>query len=197
MDRAYSVLHVKTIDEEQRIIRGIATTPETDRTGDQVMPEGVQFKNPTPLLWQHQHDKPVGTVRFNTPTKAGITFEAQLPVIREPGVLKDRVDEAWQSVKAGLITAVSIGFRALDGQVERLKGGGLKFNSIELLELSLVSVPAHSGALITAIKSLDHDSLTQQREKAVEIESPPASVGATPPAAKPRGAVKLIPRKQQ
>lgn len=197
MDRAYSVLQVKAIDDDERVIRGIATTPSPDRVGDVVVPEGVQFKNPSPLLWQHQHDKPVGTVKFDKPTKAGVTFEARIPKVLEPGVLKDRVDEAWQSVKYNLITAVSIGFRAVDGQVERLKSGGLKFNACEILELSLVSVPAQSEAAIMAIKSLDTQCLTQQRDAALGIESPPASVGATPPAAKPRGAVKLIPRKQQ
>lgn len=197
MDRAYSVLNIKAFDEEHRIIRGIATSPEPDRVGDIVNPLGVQYKNPLPLLWQHQHDKPVGTVNFDAPTAKGVTFEARLPKIQEPGALKDRVDEAWQSVKSGLVTAVSIGFRALDGEMERLKSGGIKFLKSEVMELSLVTIPANSMAVITAVKSLDHDSLTQQREKALEIESPPASVGATPPAAKPRGAVKLIPRKQQ
>ncbi len=53
MKRAYSLFTVKSIDEEQRIIEGIATTPSTDRMGDIVEPEGAQFKLPIPLLWQH------------------------------------------------------------------------------------------------------------------------------------------------
>lgn len=195
MDRAYSVLHVKAFDEEKRIIRGIATTPEADRVGDVVSPEGVQFKNPMPLLWQHKHDKPVGTVKFDTPTKSGITFEAQLPFIEEPGVLKDRVDEAWQSVKSGLVTAVSIGFRTLDNQVERLKSGGLKFLKTEVIELSLVTIPANAGAMITAVKSLDQEQLTQQREKLLEVAPPPAPVGAKTSATR-SGSVKLIPRRK-
>lgn len=195
MDRAYSVLHVKAFDEEKRIIRGIATTPEADRVGDVVSPEGVQFKNPMPLLWQHKHDKPVGTVKFDTPTRAGITFEAQLPFIEEPGVLKDRVDEAWQSVKSGLVTAVSIGFRTLDNQVERLKSGGLKFLKTEVIELSLVTIPANAGAMITAIKSLAQEQLTQQREKLLEVAPPPAPVGAKTSVTH-SGAVKLIPRRK-
>ena len=90
MNRAYSVLDVKSVDTEKRIIRGTATTPTPDRMGDIVEPLGVEFKNPMPLLWQHQSDKPVGTVKFDKPTKNGITFVAQLAQIDEPGTLKDR-----------------------------------------------------------------------------------------------------------
>lgn len=197
MDRAYSILNVKSYDDEQRIIRGVATTPETDRVGDIVVSEGVQFKNPAPLLWQHQHDKPVGTVKFSKPTAKGVEFEAQLPKIDEPGALKDRVDEAWQSVKAGLVTAVSIGFRSLDGAVERIKDGGLKFLKTEVIELSLVTIPANASAVITAIKSVDNQhlpsSLGREAVPAVKGLDSPGDTGNKPAAR--RGAVKLIPRK--
>jgi len=154
-NRAYSILHVKSYDDEQRVIRGVATTPETDRMGDVVVSTGVRFKNPMPLLWQHQADKPVGTVAFSKPTDDGIEFEAKLPKIAEPGALKDRVDEAWQSVKAGLVSAVSIGFRAVDDAYEVMKTGGIKFLKTEVLELSLVTIPANASATITAIRSID------------------------------------------
>lgn len=44
LDRAYSLLEVKAIDEEKRILTGIATTPTPDRIGDIVVPEGAEFK---------------------------------------------------------------------------------------------------------------------------------------------------------
>ncbi|TGT76733.1 MULTISPECIES: phage major capsid protein [unclassified Mesorhizobium] len=154
MNRAYSVLDVKSVDTEKRIIRGTATTPTPDRMGDIVEPLGVEFKNPMPLLWQHEADKPVGTVRFDKPTKAGITFEAHLAQIDEPGTLKDRIDEAWQSVKAGLVSAVSIGFRALEYAF--IEGtGGIRFEKSEVMELSLVTIPANADATISQIKSID------------------------------------------
>jgi HK97 family phage prohead protease len=158
MNRAYSILTVKAVEEDQRIIRGVATTPEPDRTGDIIDPLGVQFKNPMPMLWQHDSRKPVGTVKFDKPTKNGITFEAQLPSITEPGILKDRIDEAWQSVKAGLVSAVSIGFRELEwAWIEA--GNGIRYIKTEVLELSLVTIPANSEAVITTIKSFDAAAL--------------------------------------
>lgn len=153
MDRAYSVLTVRSIDEDARVIRGVATSPTPDRMGDIVEPLGVSFKNPLPLLWQHNHQKPIGTVKFDKPTKDGITFEASLAAIDEPGALKDRVDEAWQSVKAGIVRAVSIGFRALEYSL--LKEGGYRFTKSEVIELSLVTIPANSDATITVIRSVD------------------------------------------
>jgi hypothetical protein len=50
MRRAYSTFKVKTFDEEQRIIEGVATTPTTDRVGDIVEPRGAKFKLPFPAL---------------------------------------------------------------------------------------------------------------------------------------------------
>ena len=154
MTRAYSQFHVKGVDAERRLISGVATTPETDRIGDIIEPLGVAFKNPLPLLLYHDNTRPVGRVTFSTPTKDGIRFEAHLPDIAEPGPLRDRVQEAWQSIKAGLLTGVSIGFRVLDDAVERIKEtGGLRFLKTEVIELSLVTVPANASAGIQAIKS--------------------------------------------
>lgn len=155
MDRAYSLLTVKTLDEETRLIEGWATTPSVDRVGDVIEPLGVKFSNPSPLLWMHRHDQPVGIVNFKRPTKEGVQFTAQLPKVEEAGTLRDRVDEAWHSVKAGVVRAVSIGFRALDGAVDPLPGGGARFKKVEVLELSLVSVPANQDATITAVKFYD------------------------------------------
>lgn len=155
INRAYSILHIKAISDDKRIITGMATTPEPDRVGDIVEPLGVDYKNPAPLLWMHQHDLPVGTVMFGKPTKDGVPFTASIPVIDEPAGLKARVDEAWQSVKAGLVRAVSIGFRAIEWSLME-DTGGFRFTKTELFELSLVSVPANAGATISAIKSLDH-----------------------------------------
>jgi HK97 family phage prohead protease len=152
-NRAYSVLSVKSIDEVKRIIRGVATTPSVDRVGDIIDPLGVKFENPMPFLWQHRHDQPIGTVKFDKPKKDGIDFEAKIASTNEPGTLKDRLDEAWQSIKLGLVKAVSIGFRPIEYAF--MDNGGIRYNETEVYELSAVTIPANSDALITTIKSLD------------------------------------------
>lgn len=158
--RAYSQLEVKSFDEEERVIKGWATTPQPDRVQDVVDPMGATFKNPMPLLWQHKHDEPVGLVKFGKPTPEGIPFEAKLPKIVEEGNLKERVDEAWQSVKAQLVRHVSIGFRVLKDGAEMLASGGMKFTKTEIFELSLVTIPAQPNATITEIKAYDKGLLS-------------------------------------
>jgi HK97 family phage major capsid protein/HK97 family phage prohead protease len=154
LSRAYAVLHVKALDVETRTITGIASTPEPDRMGDVVEPLGVTFANPLPLLLYHDSKKPVGSVRFQPPTAAGLAFEATLPIVTEPGTVRDRIEEAWTSIKAGLLAGVSIGFRSIQDAVNT-KTGGLRFLKTEILELSLVAIPANAGATIHTIKSLD------------------------------------------
>lgn len=158
MERAYSVISIKSFNEEQRVIEGIATTAATDRMGDIVEPMGAKLSLPMPLLWQHDSSQPVGEVIFAQPTPEGIPFRAYIANITEPGTLKDRVDEAWQSVKAKLVRAVSIGFRSLKD--EPLKGGGTRFVSWLWLELSLVTIPANVEATIQTIKRFDVSRLT-------------------------------------
>lgn len=175
MNRAYSILETKAFDEDEThvTITGIASTPAVDRVGDIVEPEGATFAASIPLLWQHDHKQPIGEVKLGEPTKSGIPFEASVPIIREAGALKTRVDESIQSLKYGLVRAVSIGFRALKDGVEQLDDGGLRFRKYEIMELSAVSIPANSGALISAIKSIDTSTVAapERRAKAVETRT--------------------------
>jgi HK97 family phage prohead protease len=159
LERAYSILNIKAVDGEQRRLAGVASTPEIDRVGDSIDPFGMTFKNPLPLLWQHKADQPIGTATFGAPTAAGVSFDAQIARVDTPGILKDRLDEAWDSVKSRLVTGVSVGFRILNNAVEQLKGGGLRFLETEVMELSIVTIPANSSATILNVKSLDQPFL--------------------------------------
>jgi HK97 family phage prohead protease len=153
LNRAYSMLDVKSINDGERVIEGIASTPTPDRMGDIVEPMGAKFALPMPLLLYHDSSLPVGEVFFAKPTKTGIPFKARVASVDEAGTVKDRLDEAWQSVKAKLIRGVSIGFRALEYSF--LDGGGIRFSEWEWMELSLVAIPANADASINSIKSAD------------------------------------------
>lgn len=172
-NRAYSVLTVKSIDEDKRVIRGVATTPTVDRVGDIIEPLGVKFQNPMAFLWQHQHDKPIGSVTFDTPTAKGIEFEATIthPDAVESETLKERLREAWDSIKTGLVRAVSIGFREIEYAF--MENGGIRFSETEVFELSAVTIPANSDALITTIKSLDAAARKAAGVPEPEIPAPP------------------------
>ncbi len=63
LKRACSLLTVKSFSEDERVITGIASTPSPDRDGDILEPEGAEFGSAIPFLWQHDHSRPVGSVR--------------------------------------------------------------------------------------------------------------------------------------
>ena len=152
--RAYSIFEVKEFDEDSRTVAGIATTPTPDRMGDIVEPKGAVFKLPLPLLWQHDSRAPVGHVTDAKVSDSGITVRAKILKTDEPGRVKDRLDEAWQSLKLGLVRGFSIGFQALESA--RIKDTWSEhFMKWDWLELSLVTIPANSEASITSIKSAD------------------------------------------
>jgi HK97 family phage prohead protease len=157
MHRAYALLNVKAISENRDFVtvEGIASTPTTDRMGDVVEPMGAKFKTPMPFMLHHDSTLPVGQVTFAKPTEKGIPFRAELPIVREPGVVQDRVNEAIHSLKYKLIGAVSIGFTAIESAVERLKSGGMRFKEWDWMELSMVTIPANPDAVITGVKSFD------------------------------------------
>lgn len=181
-NRAYSVLEIKSVSDDERTISGLATTPETDRMGDIVDPMGAKFAAEIPLLWQHQHDKPVGIAKFGKPTKKGIPFTATIAAIADAGPLKDLVDMAWQSVRAKLVRGVSIGFRSLEHSY--MENGGVRFASTEIFELSLVTIPANASATIQTIKAMD--SAGRKTKGGVPL------IQSKNEDATPKGAVKLI-----
>ena len=153
MKKAYSMLQVKSFDAEQRILKGIASTPSPDRADDIVDPQGAKFALPIPFLWQHMHSQPIGQVTEAIVTDKGIEVTIEIAKIEEEGKLKDRIDEAWQSIKSGLVKGLSIGFRGLT--VEDIpRSWGLHFKEWEWFELSAVTIPANAEASITEIKSI-------------------------------------------
>jgi HK97 family phage prohead protease len=178
LQRAYSILHVKKLADDERVIEGIASTPSVDRVGDIVVPTGAKFTVPMPLLWQHRTDSPVGHVEFAQATDNGIPFRARIAKIAEPGELKNLVDKAWQAVKAKLVGAVSIGFTIDKYEVIKATGG-LKINEWSWLELSLVTIPANADATIQNIRSIDAELLAASGNKQQGDNARGSSAGVT------------------
>ena len=150
MNRAYSVFELKSFDDGQGIITGVATTPAADRVGDVVEPKGAKFALPLPLLWQHNAASPIGHVTQAKVTDSGIEVVARIA----RGVT-DEIDHVWKLIKGGLVRGLSVGFRSAPGDREFLKGGGVRFKSWEWIELSAVTIPANTQASIQSIKAFD------------------------------------------
>ena len=168
-NRGYSILEIKAVDESQRIITGVASTPDVDRMGDIVDPMGAQIKLPLPFLWQHDSGSPIGNVISAKPTPKGIEIVAQIAM----GV-SDQIDNAWKLIKAGLVRGLSIGFRGID--TEQIPNSwGTIFKSWEMLEVSAVTIPANAAATIQTVKSFDRRASAPQAVKLL-----PGVSGASP-----------------
>lgn len=155
MTKAYSTLQIKSVTDtdDERIITGIATTPSTDRDDDILEPAGAKFALPIPLLWQHNHNQPIGEVISATVTDKGIEIAAKIAKIADDGKLKDRLDEAWQSIKSGLVKCLSVGFKIKEYNYLE-NSWGLHIKEWEWYELSVVTVPANADAVITSVKQI-------------------------------------------
>lgn len=173
--KAYGKFELKEASEssDERIIKGIATTQTLDRDGDIVEPSGASFALPIPFLWQHQRDKPIGEVVAASVSDKGIEVEIHLAQINESGKLKERLDEAWHSIKSGLVKGLSIGFR---GKEYAHTESGIHFTKWDWHELSAVTIPANSEATITAIKA----AALGRPEKQSEPISPPTAAETAP-----------------
>lgn len=178
MKLAYSLLEVKSVNDDEWKLEGIATTPTPDRVDDVVEPKGAQFTLPVPFLWQHDKRQPIGKVTEAQVTDDGIKVVIELvkPDEVESEDLKKRLQEAWDSIKTGLVRGLSIGFRGLE--VADIQGTwGYKFIKWDWYELSAVTIPANQEATITGIKTLcqsnqQNQPTQQQQEKTLPCVAP-------------------------
>ena len=174
MNRAFSLLEIKRVDEDAREITGIATTPAADRLNDIVEPRGAQFNLPIPLLWQHDSHQPIGQVTHAKVGKLGIEIVAKIA----KGVT-DEIDRAWSLIKAGLVPGLSIGFKSIEHEIIP-QSKGIRFTKWLWLELSAVTIPANAEATITTIRSIDaalRAAPGQQTQRSVIHLNPPGASG--------------------
>ncbi len=185
MNRSYSFIEIRSVDEQKRIVEGIATTPTVARDGDIIETQGIQFKLPVPFLLSHNASKPLGNVISADVTKDGIAVRIQMA----PKGVADHIDEAWRMIHAGVIRGLSIGWRTLAETFD--KGiNGFRITRSEWLELSAVAVPADANATITSIRSADSAILAAlgRRDSAVvRLDQTPAGA----PVSRKRDNVKI------
>jgi HK97 family phage major capsid protein len=156
LNRAYSILHIKSVDAEQRIIEGIASTPAPDGGGHVMEPAGAEFRLPLPFLWFHNQRDPIGEVFSAEVRPDGIFIRARVSKVDKPSRLKTLVDDAWAAFTASppLVRGLSIGWNELES--EPIKGTKLqRFTRWFWGELSAVTVPMNQDATILAVKTAD------------------------------------------
>jgi HK97 family phage prohead protease len=118
-----------------------------DRMGDEIQPGAFKSaKPPLPMLAYHDPAAPVGAWSSITETAKGLEVSGRLLVDDIPAAAQMRA-----LVKAGAVSGLSIGF--VTRKAEAKKGGGRILKAVDVVEVSLVTVPMHPGAKVTSIKS--------------------------------------------
>lgn len=134
-------------------ISGYANTTAKDRSGDIVTAEawakGVENfrKNPV-MLYQHKHDCPIGRFDKITVDKKGIYVEGTVSEAAEKN------HGVQTLIKDGALKSFSVGFRVKDGKFNRADESMI-ITDVELLEISVVSVPCNQDSLFSIKKSFD------------------------------------------
>jgi HK97 family phage prohead protease len=125
----------------------IMSDGSVDRMGDVIEPDGWRLdafqRNPV-ALFGHDPGFPIGRWRDVGVRKGQLTGRLELM-----DAVSDRLREIHTAVRAGVLRAVSVGFHS-DSFEPLDKSGGKRFTEAELVECSLVSVPANPNALAVA-----------------------------------------------
>lgn len=153
-------------------IAGYANTTSKDRAGDIVTAEawakGVEnFRQNPVMLYQHKHDCPIGRFNQITVDKKGIFVEGTVSEAAEKN------HGIHTLIKDGALKSFSVGFRVKNGKYNSADDTML-ITEVELLEISIVSVPCNQESLFSLRKSFDttddYQSFVESFDKATEDE---------------------------
>jgi len=149
LNSAFSVKAADSTDSSI-YIEGYASTVDVDRHGDvvpsSVWDKGMQnyLKNPV-ILAYHDHNNPIGRMTEHKTDSKGLWIKARISTAAKQ----------FQLIKDGVLTAFSIGFRVLDAEYNSAAEVFL-IKDLELVEISVVSVPANQNTLFDLSKAFDN-----------------------------------------
>lgn len=136
-------------DMPMRRMSFVISTSTPDRDRDVVMPQGVKLdafmRNPVVLFCHDYHSMPIGRA-------LSITKEAdRLVAVAEFATadINPMAESVYRALKAGFLKATSIGFRPVKYSMNEDRRG-YDIEECELLEFSIVPVPANAEALALA-----------------------------------------------
>lgn len=117
-----------------------------DRMGDIIEKGAFISSSQLPMLFAHDPAEPIGVWDEIAETDDGLSVKGRLLVTDVA-----RAREVRALVQAKAVTGLSIGYSVK--KATGRKGGGRIIQSLELAEISLVTIPMHPGARVTSAKS--------------------------------------------
>lgn len=109
--------------------------------------ESLQKRTPA-MLWQHRSGEPIGVYSALREDQTGLYVEGKLALKTARGA------EAYELLKMGAISGLSIGFVTRDDSYDRVTGIRT-LKKVDLWEVSLVTFPANDAARVSGVKSID------------------------------------------
>jgi HK97 family phage prohead protease len=107
------------------------------------------------MLWQHNMREPIGVYTSMEEDSVGLKVEGKLALKTSRGA------EAYELLKMGAISGLSIGYRVRDDSYDRVTGVRT-IKKADLVELSLVTMPMNDSARISAVKTIEElESLSE------------------------------------
>jgi HK97 family phage prohead protease len=152
-------------DEDSRTVRFVLSDSSVDRVGDTIAASGWRLgpykQNPVVLFCHDSNAPPVGRM-----VNIFVSGDRLIGDVRFPDAATYEFgDQVFRLIKAGYINAGSVGFFPLKFSFakEDDRPFGIDFQEQELLEFSVVPVPANANALVqAAVKSLARRSPAQR-----------------------------------
>ncbi len=159
--------------------RMIASTPDVDRDKDRVLPNGAKLenfiKNPV-LMYGHNYRDPwalIGKVGDLQIDSSGLNF---VPELREAANDADPMTVIRALWDQKLLRACSIGFNPTKWMENEV--GGKDFVEWELLEISIVPIPANQNALRLAAKAIGSGEPEEDIAGTIIVPSLPEAASA-------------------
>lgn len=109
--------------------------------------ESLDSRMPS-LLWQHRSGEPIGVYTTVKEDNIGLHVEGKLALKTARGA------EAYELLKMGAISGLSIGFVTREDNYDRVTGVRT-LKKVDLWEVSLVTFPANDSARVANIKSIE------------------------------------------
>jgi HK97 family phage prohead protease len=171
---SFEGFEIKASDEEKGIIEGYAATfGNIDRHGDIIAPDSFKGgRSKIPIFALHRSDKAVG-VGYVQEDEKGLKIKMKLAVDSDSDILRERAKEYHALVKEGIIEKMSVGMiikerewveRAIDGRKRPIR----MIKKADLVEVSLVPIPANDKARITSVKDLEGEDFQRMVDEAVQ-----------------------------
>ena len=154
IDNPLELCDLKFASGKTGVFEGYASTfGNVDSFGDTILKGAFsdtleERKRPVRMFFGHSPGRVIGKWTMLKEDRIGLRVNGELT----PG--HSDAENVYASLKHGTLDGLSIGFRIPTGGAEDTDSGGRLISKVDLIEISVVSLPAEDEARISSVKSI-------------------------------------------